>query len=105
MQDFAEAFRLAFGLVAAMDAVISVGTVVYHLSGNLGIPTLLLPTVAADVASAECLDAVRCHLPPSLRDLLSSKHMGRDEDELARVRPLWDALDAEDIRQFLREVL
>ena len=92
-------------IVATMDAVVSVGTVVYHISGSLGIPTLLLPTVAADVSSAQSLDAVRCHLPQSLEGAVSQKHMGRDELELARVRPLWDALDADDIRSFLRKVI
>ncbi len=92
-------------IVATMDAVVSVGTVVYHISGNLGIPTLLLPTVAADISSAQDLDAVRCHLPRSLKAAVSSKHMGRDDVELSRVRPLWDALDAHDIRAFLQEVV
>ena len=92
-----------FDVIASADAVITVGTVVYHVSGSLDIPTLLIPTVQADINSARYLPSVQCFLPKKYKENVSLKHMSREESEIARIRPIWESLSIDVLRAFLRK--
>ena len=105
MSDLSTDITSFIHIIAACDAVISVGTVTYHVSGSLGIPTLLIPTVTADVESAKNYSSVKVHLPKATRKAISGKHMSRDEADIAQVRPIWESLGEKDIAGFLEKVL
>jgi len=77
-------------IIAACDAVVSVGTVVYHLAAAQSKPTLLLPTVNADVESAKLLPEVQTYLPKRSRKLISNKHKSREEDDLMVAQKIWN---------------
>ena len=103
LSDLSEDINEFFDVIASVDAVVTVGTVVYHVSGNLDIPTLLIPTVQADINSARYLPSVQCFLPKKYKENISLKHMSREESEIARIRPIWESLSIDVLREFLRE--
>ena len=93
-----------FDIIASCDAVITVGTVVYHVSGNLDIPTLLIPTVEADVDSAQFFPSVQSALSDTMEKYISEKHMSRQQPDLEQIRPIWQSIRAGDIAEFLQAV-
>lgn len=80
-------------IVAVCDAVVSVGTVVYHLAAALNKPTLLMPTVRADVESASLLPEVLSWIPDE--NMIVNKHKSREEDDLEHVAKLWGKVTAQ----------
>jgi len=84
-------------IVNAVDAVISVGTVVYHLSAALGKPTILLPTVLPDVRSAELLPEVKTWLPDNNQSFIQNLHKSDDPKHLATANKIWLNLKPEDL--------
>lgn len=102
LSDHSENINQFIDVISAVDAVITVGTVVYHVSGSLNIPTLLIPTVRADVESAQYLPSVQCFLPAALKKNISSKHMSRDMTDIANIRPIWEALNVNVLTDFLK---
>ena len=105
MSDKASDINAFFDVIASCDAVITVGTVVYHISGNLDLPTLLIPTVQADVDSAQFFPSVQSVLTDTTLTHVSEKHMSKQEQDIAQIRPIWESLKASNIAQFLREVI
>jgi len=81
-------------IIATSDAVISVGTVVYHLAAAQSKPTILLPTVRADVESATLLPEVHTWLPQKSKNLIIDKHKSRDEDDLNIAKRIWNNINA-----------
>jgi len=77
-------------IISACDAVISVGTVVYHLAAAHSKPTILLPTVRADVESATLLPEVETYLPKKSKKLIINKHKSREEDDLKIAQKIWN---------------
>lgn len=90
-------------IIGACDAVISVGTVVYHLSAAQGKPTLLLPTVRADIESAKLLPQVQTWLPKQSKELIINKHKSREEEDLAIAKKIWRNVNAANLVDDLRK--
>ncbi len=105
MSDLSTSIHEFVHIIAACDAVISVGTVTYHVSGSLKMPTLLIPTVNADIESAKNLSSVKVHLPKSVKKFVSEKHMSRDEADISQVQPIWESVTEKDIAGFLKKAL
>jgi len=82
-------------IIACCDAAISVGTVVYHLSAALDIPTILLPSVQADVDSGQEMPQVDTWVPKNSKDLIMKKHKGKSEDELSIADKIWKNIEPE----------
>ena len=80
-------------IISACDAVLSVGTVVYHLAAAQSKPTLLLPTVNADVESAKLLPEVKTYLSTASKKLIINKHKSREEDDLKIAQKIWDNIN------------
>ena len=80
-------------IIECCDAVVSVGTVVYHLSAALNKPTMLMPTVEADVNSGKEMPQVTTWVPTESERLILKKHKGRDEADLATVEEIWKNID------------
>ena len=77
-------------IIPACDAVVSVGTMVYHLAAAHSKPTMLLPTVRADVESATLLPEVQTYLPKKSKKLIINKHKSREEDDLNIAKKIWN---------------
>ncbi len=92
-------------LIAASDAVITAGSFTYQISGSLGIPTLLIPTVGSDLASARLLPSVKVHMPKAVRNDVSDELSVGDQAARDSVRPIWDSLQEKDIVGFLKKAL
>lgn len=84
-------------IIDAVDAVISVGTVVYHLASALGKPTIVLPTVLADVRSAKLLPEVLAWTPKQSQSLYLNLHKSEDEKDLAVARNIWQNVNESDL--------
>jgi len=84
-------------IIAACDAVISVGTVVYHLAAAQSKPTFLLPTVRADVESAELSPEVISWLPKKSEALIIDKHKSREEEDLKIAKKIWNNINAKNL--------
>ena len=84
-------------IINAVDAVISVGTVVYHISSALGKPTLLLPTVNADIRSANLLSEVKAWTPDLNLPLYMNLHKSEDEKELQIAKQIWQNIDIQQL--------
>lgn len=80
-------------LINAVDAVISVGTVTYHLASALGKPTLLLPTVQADLRSASLLPEVLAWTPKASQALYLNLHKSDQPEDLAVAEKIWRNLE------------
>lgn len=76
-------------LIEACDAVISVGTVSYHLAAALGKPTLLLPIVKSDIRTASQLSEVLIWLPKKSKKLYLDKHKHKSENDLQLAQQIW----------------
>ncbi|MBX2868706.1 MAG: hypothetical protein KTR18_08525 [Acidiferrobacterales bacterium] len=105
MSDLSTGIHEFVHIIAACDAVVSVGTVTYHVSGSLKIPTYLIPTVNADIESAKNLSAVKVHMPKAVKQFVSEKHMSRDETDISGVQPIWESVTEKDIAGFLKKAL
>jgi len=90
-------------IIASCDAVITVGTVVYHVSGNLNIPTLLIPTVEADVNSAKNFPSVKALVPWGMRSKVSKKHMSREPEDVAQAREIFSRMKVKDLVGFIKK--
>jgi len=84
-------------IIAACDAVISVGTVVYHLAAAQSKPTFLLATVRADVESAQLLPEVVSWLPGDNQSLIINKHKSREQDDLKIAKQIWNNIKADEL--------
>ena len=84
-------------IIAACDGLISVGTVAYHLGAALSIPTVLLPTVKADVESSKILPEVLMWLPNESEKLVLNLHKGRDEEDLKTAETIWANVNPEQV--------
>jgi hypothetical protein len=85
------------------DAVISVGTVLYHLSGALNKPTILLPTVKADVDSGELLPSVITWVPEKNHGLIMNIHKSREEEDIHIAKQIWENIDPKEVAKSLFE--
>ena len=81
-------------VIDACDGVISVGTVVYHISASLNKPTLLLPTVRADVESASISPEVLSWIPDKSKPLILDLHKSREEEDLKVSKKIWNNINA-----------
>ena len=90
-------------IIAACDSIVSVGTVVYHLAAALNKPTLLLPTVRADVESAALLPEVLCWVTKANKGLILNVHKSRQDDDLKRAKQIWDLLNTEQAALALKD--
>ena len=70
---------------------------VYHLSGALSKPTLLLPTVKADVDSGELPPEVLTWLPEQSKPLILDLHKSRDEKDIAIANKIWNKVNAKNL--------
>lgn len=84
-------------VIAVSDGVISVGTVVYHIAAALSKPTLLLPTVNADVESAKIAPEVLTWLPEKSKILISNLHKSRLDDDLGVAKKIWNNINAKSL--------
>jgi len=80
-------------IAKSVDAVISVGTVLYHLSAALSKPTWLLPTVKADIHSASAYEQVTVWLDDGAKKFISQKHKSRQDDDIKQANKVWKTLD------------
>lgn len=92
-------------IAACCDAVVSVGTVLYHLSAALNKPTILLPSVRADVESGNAMPMVKTWVPESSESLILDKHKGREEQDMAIVEKIWDNIVPEELAAHLLKML
>lgn len=76
-------------LIQACDAVVSIGTVTYHLAAALDKPTLLLPVVKADIRTASKLSNVLVWLPKHNKDLYLDKYSHKTENDLKLAKEIW----------------
>lgn len=90
-------------IISACDAVISVGTVVYHLAAAHSKPTLLLATVKADIESAKLLPQVLTWLPTKSKKLIINKHKSREEDDLKIANKIWKNTTPKDLVNGLKK--
>jgi len=89
-------------IIDAVDAVISVGTVVYHLASALGKPTLLLPTVQADIRSAQLLPEVLTWAPKANQSLYMNLHKSENAEDLAVAEKIWHNVHGTEVVSALR---
>lgn len=82
-------------IIDAVDGVISVGTVVYHMAAALGKPTILLPTVWPDIRSAQLLPEVSIHLQKNSEKFVQDLHNSDDPTHMAASQRLWSGLDSQ----------
>lgn len=81
-------------IIDAVDAVISVGTVVYHIASALGKPTVVLPTVNADIRSANLMPEVLAWTPSASQHLYLNLHKSEKPEDLAVAEQIWSNLDS-----------
>lgn len=92
-------------IVNAVDGVISVGTVVYHLASALSKPTVLLPTVKADVRSAELLPEVKTWLAINSEGFIQNLHKSDDPKHLEIANNIWRNLHPIDLAKATKQHL
>jgi len=90
-------------IIKAVDAVVSVGTVVYHMASSLGKPVLLLPTATPDVLSAQLMPRVLAYVPELAADHIQNKHKGDDEESIETAQRYWGALDVHAVAHALKK--
>ncbi len=83
-------------IINAVDAVISVGTVTYHIASALGKPTLLLPTVLPDIRSASLLPEVLTWAPSANKPLYLNLHKSEDKKDIEVAAHIWNNVNAAD---------
>ena len=91
-------------IIECCDLVVSVGTVVYHLAAALNKPTILMPTVQADVNSGNELPQVNNWIPSESKNLILNKHIGRDEKDLEIAEKIWSNIDPIELSQELKRM-
>ena len=92
-------------ITSCSDAVVSVGTVLYHLAAALRKPTILLPSVKADVESGSILPTVTAWVPEKSVDLIIDKHKSREEEDLKISEQIWENVDPMNLANELSELL
>ena len=92
-------------ITACCDAVISVGTVLYHLSAALNKPTILLPSVRADLESGKVLPQVMPWLPDASKGLILNMHKSRKEEDMAISEQIWSNIVPEELAESLIKML
>ena len=92
-------------IVHEIDAVISVGTVIYHLAAALSKPTILLPTVLADIRSAELLPEVTTWLPTKSQALIQNLHTSKAPEHLDKAKKIWLNLEPKDLAKATKRQL
>lgn len=97
MSDLSSGFNQLADIIASCDAVITVGTVIYHVSGNLDIPTFLIPSVEADVRSAAHLPSVTNIVPEQALVHLSAKHKSVEVKDLQRANGIWQSIQGKEV--------
>ena len=70
---------------------------VYHISAALSKPTLLLPTVKADVESAKVIPEVKTWLPKKSAQLIFNLHKSREEEDLKIANKIWSNINAKNL--------
>lgn len=90
-------------IINAVDAVVSVGTVVYHIAAALSKPTLLLPTVQPDIRSADLLPEVIAWVPESCQSFVQNLHKSDKPEHLAIANQFWESLDTSSAVEALQE--
>lgn len=92
-------------IAACSDAVVSVGTVLYHLAAALDKPTILLPSVRADYESGQILPNVKAWVPEDSKALIIDKHKSRDEEDMAVAEQIWKNINPQELSVFLLNML
>lgn len=92
-------------ITACCDVVVSVGTVLYHLAAALQKPTILLPSVRADVDSASVLPTVQAWVPKSSEALIINKHKSRKEEDLNMAEQIWLNIEPTELAESLMSML
>ena len=92
-------------IAACCDGVVSVGTVLYHLAAALDKPTILLPSVRADLESGKALPQVKPWLPEASKTLILDKHKSRDDDDMAIAEKIWLNIDPQELAMELKNML
>ena len=92
-------------ITACCDAVISVGTVLYHLAAALNKPTILLPSVRADLESGKVLPQVKPWLPNASKELILDMHKSRKEEDMAISEQIWGNINPEELAEALMGML
>ena len=88
-------------IVAAVDAVVSVGTVVVHMAASLNKATLLLPTAMPDVRSAEYMSSVIAYIPEQAAAHVQDKHKAEDKESIQIAEQFWNAIEPGALAQAL----
>ena len=92
-------------IAACCDAVISVGTVLYHLSAALNKPTILLPSVRADLESGKVLPQVKPWLPDVSQGLIMDLHKSRQEEDMVISEQIWGNIIPQELAVALMRML
>jgi len=97
--DLSNSFDDLIHIISACDAVISVGTATYHLAAALNKPTVLLPTVFADIHSGELLPEVLTYLQEDSKHLISDKHKSREQEDVDIAHKIWNNIKLDQFTQ------
>jgi len=76
-------------LITACDAIITIGSLTYHLAAALGKPTILLPTVKSDIRNTASMPEVLQWLPKDSQHL----YLNKDEDNKQFLDKIWNNID------------
>ena len=93
LDDLSQSIDDLLHIAEICDATVSVGTVLYHLTGALNKPTILLPTVKADVDSGELLPTVTTWVPENNHHLIMNLHKSRQQEDLDVAKQIWSNID------------
>lgn len=93
LADYSKSLDDLIHIIDAADAVISVGTVVYHLASALGKPTVVMPTVEADIRSASLMPEALAWTPSSSQHLYMNLHKSERPEDLAVAEKIWRNVD------------
>ena len=102
LADHCDSINDVLHVVHEVDGVVSVGTVIYHLAAALSKPTILLPTVTADVRSAQLLPEVLTWLPSVSESLVQNLHKSDDPKHLSIADGIWCNLDFDALAEATR---
>ena len=92
-------------IAACSDAIVSVGTVLYHLAAALDKPTILLPSVRADYESGQILPSVKVWVPEASKALIIDKHKSRKKGDLAIAKQIWKNINPQRLSAYLLSML
>ncbi len=93
-------------IVSQVDAVITAGTVTYHIADSFNIPTVLLATVKHDKSNARYYPSIKTVLlGENLKNNpIINKHKSLDEKDIEFANLLWKALKPETVIDALNEI-